>query len=522
MPSTPRTPGVYIDETGAFTASVVPVATAIPAFIGCTPRASYAGKSCTGVPVPISSFAEFAQYFLLHDAAGHPLPDAQQYTPVCYPLPAADPLRADVVLGGRPYDIQPDAGTWSYFYNSIRLFYQNGGGACHVVSTGPNGPAVGHGSLKGTPLVNPRLDLARLLAAVDALAAIPDVTMIVVPDATLLSAADNAALNARILAQCGELGSRIALFDLRGGEAPDPVTWMQDDIASFRAAIGTDFLGYGVAYYPFLQTGAMADADIDFTNVGGGAETLRTVLTGGTTDPTLVQLLGFIGQTGPSVPTAARIESALLAASSDYRQLHDVMLAKMNIAPPAAVMAGLYTMVDNQSGVWVAPANITPVNVTDVTLKITDAMQADLNVDPVTGKSINAIRLFPGRGVLVWGARTLDGNSQDWRYVNVRRTMIMLEQSMKIALQTYVFQPNDATTWSAVTSMLNNFLTSQWSAGALVGATPAAAFSVACGLGSTMTGEDILNGFMNVMVTVALTHPAEFLVITLQQQMQTS
>ena len=522
MPSSLQTPGVYINEINAFPNSVVPVATAVPAFIGCTPRASYGGKSCVGVPVQISSFAEFVQYFSLLDAGGRPLPGAQQYTPVYYLLPAADPSRADLVLGGRPYDIQPDAGTLSYFYNSIRLFFENGGGTCYVVSVGPVGAAVGHATPKGTPLINPHLDLARFTAALAALAAIPEVTMIVVPDATLLTAADNATLNAQILAQCGQLQSRVALFDVRGGAEPDPGTWMQDDIVPFRAAIGANHLSYGIAYYPFLKTGVMADADLDFTNVGAGAATLRAVLTGGTTDPTLTQLLGYIGQSGPGVPAAGQIEAALRIASSEYQQLHDLMLARANILPPGAAMAGLYTMVDNQSGVWVAPANISPANVSDVTVHITDAAQADLNVDAATGRSINAIRLFPGHGILVWGARTLDGNSQDWRYVNVRRTLIMLEQSMRIALQSYVFQPNDANTWSTVTSMLDNFLTNQWSLGALVGATPAAAFSVACGLGSTMTGEDILNGVMNVSVKLAVTHPAEFIVLTLQQQMQTS
>ena len=93
---------------------------------------------------------------------------------------------------------------------------------------------------------------------------------------------------------------------------------------------------------------------------------------------------------------------------------------------------------------------------------------------------------------------------------------------MILAANAYVFQPNVANTWSLITSMLNNFLTSQWSAGALAGATPAAAFNVACGLGTTMTGEDVLNGVMNISVQVAISHPAEFIVINISQEMQTS
>jgi phage tail sheath protein FI len=122
----------------------------------------------------------------------------------------------------------------------------------------------------------------------------------------------------------------------------------------------------------------------------------------------------------------------------------------------------------------------------------------------------------------VWGARTLDGNSQDWRYINVRRTLIFIEQSLKLAANAYVFEPNTANTWSLVTSMMNNFLNNIWAQGALVGATPDEAFSVSVGLGLTMTSEDILEGRMIISVKVAVSRPAEFIIINIQQQMQTS
>ena len=154
-------------------------------------------------------------------------------------------------------------------------------------------------------------------------------------------------------------------------------------------------------------------------------------------------------------------------------------------------------------------------------MNISNDDQEDLNV-PIEGKAVNAIRTFLGRGVLVWGARTLDGNSQDWRYVNVRRTMIMLEQSIKMACDAYVFAPNDAGTWLMVKNMIENFLSNQWKSGALAGVKPADAYDVSVGLGSTMTGNDILEGYMRVTVRVAVVRPAEFIVITFQQKMQTS
>lgn len=153
---------------------------------------------------------------------------------------------------------------------------------------------------------------------------------------------------------------------------------------------------------------------------------------------------------------------------------------------------------------------------------LNDDQQANLNIDAATGKSINVIRAFAGQGVLVWGARTLDGNSQDWRYINIRRIMIVIEQSVKLAARAYVFEPNEANTWASVKSMISNFLNDLWKRGALAGAKPEDAYSVSVGPGSTMTADDILNGMMNITLLVAISHPAEFIVITFQQQMQQS
>jgi phage tail sheath protein FI len=124
--------------------------------------------------------------------------------------------------------------------------------------------------------------------------------------------------------------------------------------------------------------------------------------------------------------------------------------------------------------------------------------------------------------VVVWGARTLDGNSNDFRYVQVRRTLIYVEQSIKAAIQPFVFAANDAGTWISVTSMISNFLTNLWQAGGLMGSKPNEAFSVSCGLGSTMSAQDVLNGYMIVAVSLSLIRPAEFIELTFTQTMQGS
>jgi phage tail sheath protein FI len=170
-------------------------------------------------------------------------------------------------------------------------------------------------------------------------------------------------------------------------------------------------------------------------------------------------------------------------------------------------------------GVWNAPANVGLATVLGPTIPITNDMQNDLNM-PIDGLAVNAIRDFVGRGTLVWGARTLDGNSNDWRYIQVRRALIYIEQSVELALNKFVFAPNVAQTWVTVSSMISSFLRGVWQAGGLMGASPTEAFSVQCGLGSTMTAQDVLEGRMIVQIKLTMVHPAEFIVLTFQQQMQ--
>ena len=220
-----------------------------------------------------------------------------------------------------------------------------------------------------------------------------------------------------------------------------------------------------------------------------------------------------------TIATMQAADSAMKNLSKSYKLIMGKVMEQMNLMGPAAAMAGIYTAVDNAEGVWIAPANVSIGATVKPSIKIDHHEQEDLNM-PLSGKSVCAIRAFPGRGNLVWGARTLDGNSNDWRYINVRRTLIFLEQSIKEAAKAYVFAPNDASTWTDVSSMISNFLLGIWKQGGLVGPKPSDAFSVSVGLGSTMTGDDVLNGIMRVMVKVAVSRPAEFIEITFQQEMQ--
>ena len=520
------TPGVYINEVGSLPNTIAPVATAVPAFIGYTPQAEYQGVSYLDRPTRISSLAEFQAIYGLPDAPP-PADPAKPCSPQYYLVPqAAQPrLGTSLLIGGAFHAVLPDPATLYFFYNSLRLFFLNGGSDAWIVSVGTYGPASGQPiATPTTPQVNPNVRLADLQRGLALLKTEAEPTLYVCPDATLLSVAENATLMQAMLQQANDVQTAVCLFDVINGNQPDPVGYTQD-IATFRNSVGSTGLKYGAAYYPFIETTVVQPGELDFTNLFGGDITQLAPLLDSPAcpDPAARAILDAI-QHPPATGamTRAQLHAALLAASPTYVAIINAIQQIAGTLPPSGAMAGVYAMNDSTRGVWNAPANVGIVGATDVTIALTDTQQAPLNVDAVTGKSINAIRFFNGQGLLVWGARTLDGNSEDWRYVQVRRTLIYIEQSVKQALQAFVFAPNNANTWGMVQSMINSFLTDLWRQGGLQGAKAADAFSVSVGLGSTMTAQDILDGCMKISLMLALVHPAEFIVVTIDQQMTPS
>jgi phage tail sheath protein FI len=486
-----KTPGVYIVEKNAFPNSVVEVATAVPAFIGYTESASYKGQLLSNKPWRISSMADFVHYF-----GGAP-------TPVFKIVTATGHRSADFTAPDRAPSVdEADRPPASYrlertdsqhlLYQSMQLFFQNGGGACYVVSVGDYGDKV-------------KKD--ELMAGIDTLLKEQEPTMLVVPDAVRLSASECFEVQKHMLAHCGyQMKNRFAILDVHNGGAQ-----LEDGpVDAFREGIGANFLAFGAAYYPWVNSSIVALDGLNFSHLDEDSRAaLKDLLTAELEAKQLGDTLDVI------------THKTLSAISPLYGRILLAMQRRMNLMPPSAAMAGVYSMVDNTRGVWKAPANVALAAVTAPAVNITHAGQEELNVDR-SGKSINAIRSFIGEGTLVWGARTLDGNSLDWRYINVRRTLIMLEESLRLACKCYVFEPNVANTWVTIKSMVRNFLTGIWKRGGLAGASPDDAFSVAVGLGETMTPDDILEGVLRVTVLVAVARPAEFIEISLQQQMQKS
>jgi uncharacterized protein len=231
---------------------------------------------------------------------------------------------------------------------------------------------------------------------------------------------------------------------------------------------------------------------------------------------------------GVDKSTFAKLNTTFLSKINSFfnsafeAKLKEAFLNIPLFLPPSPAIAGVYASVDRVRGVWKAPANVSLNSVIKPEILLSDLDQEDFNVDAENGKSINCIRQFVGRGTLVWGARTLAGNNNEWKYVNVRRFFNMVEESCQNATRQFVFEPNDANTWVRVKGMIDNYLTNLWRAGALQGSKPEHAFYVAVGLNQTMTQDDILNGLLIVEIGLAVVRPAEFIVLRFSHKLAVS
>lgn len=503
-----KTPGVYIKEKNAFGNSVVEAETAIPAFIGITEKAVNGTESLLGKPWKITSMTEFTTYF-----GGAP---QNKFT-----LNVGENNQLELK--------EPNV-IFTLYYQMV-MFFANGGSTCYVVSVG--------NYASETPITGDQVK-----TALTALEKEPEVTMIVVPEAVYSSNYTN--IMTDVLQHCGNtMKNRIAILDVQPKKSENEI--IDKQIEAFRNAVGSNYMSFGVAYYPWLNTSVLSDNDIildvndnvfEQASFFGDDSKMQNFFTAALAEikegkkKVIVEETDENGKTKTKEETVDisskelaacknNLQKALLQNCLMYKSYIKQIKDKLNLLPPSAAMAGIYTAVDNNRGVWKAPANVTVSYVTSPAEVINDYLQENLNM-PMNGKAVNAIRTFPGEGIKVWGARTLDGNSQDWRYINVRRTMLFLEESVKNAARAYVFEPNDAGTWINMKCMIENFLRSVWKRGGLAGATPEDAFEVHVGLGDTMTGEDILEGILRITVLVAISRPAEFIEITFQQQMQKS
>lgn len=377
-------PGVYFEEISNNPHGINQVPTSVTIFIGYTEKITKATANDLKMkPIAIKSFMEFTTIFGSNSNA-------------------------------------------RFLYDSVKLFYQNGGEDCFVISAGDYSTVVSLADLESC------LNISKSIKA----------QLLLIPDAVLLPINEFANLQQLILKACADLQDRFCILDTHVATS-NPAK----DIKDFRFGVGMNNLKWGAAYYPWL------------------------------------------------------------------------VLADNKKIPPSGALAGLFTQVDKQRGVWKAPANVSINGIKDLSVHLTNQDQETMNVDAIAGKSVNAIRIFSGSGILVWGARTLSGIDNEWRYISVRRLCTTFEQSVISGTQWAVFEPNDANTWLKINAAINNYLQQLWRNGALTGTKTDQAFYVKVGLNSTMTVLDITEGRMIVEIGMAVVRPAEFIIIRIAHKM---
>jgi phage tail sheath protein FI len=468
-----KTPGVYIEEIPRFPPIVSAVETAIPAFVGYVEKVVDAALKA---PLRISSLVEYEVHF------GGPQPET------AIVVNAVEIKDASGAVTGQKFSASLDLAKRSKYllYYALQMYFANGGGPCWIVPVG---------LYKSASAVTE----TELSAGLAALEKVDEPTLLVFPEAQSLGIADFKKVMDGALAQCNLLKDRFVIMDVHG----DPVSVYSPDASiatiakNFRdSGVGTANLKYGAAYAPNLET--ILDYVIDESKIE-------------------------VNYFKPASVADKKMLSVLATDNSLVYESAKAAIRELSLLlPPSSTMAGIYAAVDAERGVWKAPANVSVVGVIKPTIEFTNKDQDGLNDDATAGKSINAIRPFTGKGTLVWGARTLAGNDAEWRYINVRRLFIFIEESCSKASASFVFEPNDANTWVRVQAMIENFLTVLWRQGALQGAKPEHAFYVSAGLGKTMTPQDILDGRLVVEVGIAAVRPAEFIVLRFSHKLAQS
>ena len=217
-----------------------------------------------------------------------------------------------------------------------------------------------------------------------------------------------------------------------------------------------------------------------------------------------------IGDAGDLDAIEPPVDSTYGAFYFPWFYVYDPLTKNKKLVPPCVHVAGIYARVDTERGVHKAPANEIVEGIMSLQLSVDKVKQDVLN-----SKGINVIRSFPGRGNLVWGARTMSRDPK-WKFINVRRLFIFIEKSVQRSTQWAVIEPNNERLWSKVKAIFTQFLTTVWKTGALMGTTAEEAFFVRVDR-TTMTQNDIDNGRLIALVGIAPTKPAEFVIFRFAQ-----
>ncbi len=549
-----KTPGVYVEEISTLPPSVAEVSTAIPAFIGYTAKGPKIAR--------INTLLEYETLFGKAKPAGFKVQTTVDATTGLKTVSAVTQLAAAT---------DP---TFLMHY-AVSHFFKNGGGSCYIVSIGDYSGLPAKVDFEAGLALLEKEDEPTLIVLTDAVNLLTDDYYSVCQQslAQCKKLGDRFAILDVLGGDVDAFRNKIGTNDLKYGASYYPylqttlnVQYEESGIeiegqatsvsatSNWESPFGTnaivvEFSGAASASPKVKIIAGDAASPVEFTVAGelltirnASTKTGQVVNTGwdAWAADASNEAAGFdmnvSGDGSGEVPhtSNASVDLTPQAASSSagtlssiqstetalYNQVKIAMSKQRVTLPPSAAMAGTYARVDRERGVWKAPANVSLSAVIGPVSKVTHEEQEGLNVDPTAGKSINAIRQFAGKGTLVWGARTLAGNDNEWRYVPVRRLFNMIEESTQKATAFAVFEPNDATTWLKVKAMIESYLYGLWEQGALAGPTAESAYFVNVGLGKTMTTQDVLEGRMIVEIGVAAVRPAEFIVLRFTHKLQ--
>ena len=551
-----KTPGVYVEEIPTLPPSVAEVSTAIPAFIGYTAkRHAESGPQVAR----INTLLEYENLFGKAKPTGFTVKASDD---AGTGLKKVDSVSFTDAAAGQPEFLM---------HYCVSHFYKNGGGSCYIVSVGDYGAPPAKAGFEAGLTALEKEDEPTLILLTDAVKLLAADYHEVCQKA--LAQCNKLRDRFVILdVQGGDVKAfrdNIGTSDLMYGAAYHPYLKTSLNYQYQEDAVQIEGAGEGAGP---AWARSFGNDGVSVRHTGDGGETPEVRIIAGDSaaavefsvdrvsltirnvaDRTGAEVasawsawstgndrLGFdvvaVGDGTGSVPhTSNRMEelNAQVATAASgrlasirsketalYNQIKTALTTQRVVLPPSAAVAGIYARVDRERGVWKAPANVSVSAVTGPVAKTTDEAQADLNVDATAGKSINVIRSFAGKGTLVWGARTLAGNDNEWRYVPVRRLFITIEESIQKSTAFAVFEPNTSATWLKVKGMIQSYLYGLWEKGALAGPTPESAYFVNVGLGRTMTAQDILEGRMIVEVGVAAVRPAEFIILRFSHKMQ--
>lgn len=515
MPAEYLAPGVYIEEVNTGPRPIEGVGTAVAAFVGFAPY----GKA--NAPVLVTNWTQYVREF-------------------------GTPRDADGVETGPP---DPHRDGW-YLSHAVYGYFLNGGGRCYVtrVVAGsangkPAGPASARIPARGAPDAPALVVTARESSGGPLKVEVAPPTGEPPPEGAFTlkvsggarpEVFDNVTLSKAGLDEVNKKSKLVTV-----AEAPGATAERLPELGVFALEAPAPLSGGK------LQTTDLVGSAAERTGVAG-LEIAENVTMVCCPDLMAAYQQGMIDRAGVKAVQTAMIAHCERAADRvaildplpdmkpqevDSWRMNDVNYDSMFAAlyypwltvmgpagkpiavPPCGHMAGIWARNDNERGVHKAPANEVVRGARRLEFPVSKGMQDTLNP-----RGVNCIRDFraDGRGIRVWGARTMSSDSE-WKYVNVRRLFIFVEESIDQGTQWVVFEPNDQNTWARVVRSITGFLTTVWRSGALMGATQDEAFFVKCDR-TTMTQDDIDNGRLICYIGIAPVKPAEFVIFRISQK----